>query len=180
MRKSITTLTIAVLAGGPLACLGSGVGDDPIGSQQVVQIVSVNNDPATPECATDSQTGEPGQPSVDVEFTIHMVNTTTDAVTVTRIGSVGKIIESPISSEIGRDALLFESLPFSPTPTVLRARDGDVNIHVTMTLPCTVNPTPAVLAFRRFELSLRVTTTKGQYVTLPYLMRFNMRPFQAG
>lgn len=161
---------VAVVAG---ACAGSGVADDPTGTSKVVQIVSVSLEPQQPEC-TVVLDGPPRD--YGVVFHMHIVNTTDETMTVTNVASVGHITNATASAEIGNPAHVFGTLPFSPTPTILRANDGDLIMDVTLTDACGVSPTPAQLAFREIEMSLRVTTTEGQYVTEPFRMRVIYRP----
>lgn len=153
----------------PVAVAACG-GDDSTGSSGVVQVATVEYTPTAPTCGAQSVS------TYTVAFRIEMVNTTTDAVTVTKVGTNGVIIDGTVEEDLGKAAHVFASLPFTPADAVLRPRDGDVHLVATMTVSCGVHPRPGTEAYRQISTSVYVTTTAGQYTTLPLSIRVIWRP----
>jgi hypothetical protein len=119
----------------------------PTGTGHVVQVVSVAAAPNPVKCGSAPR-------FIPVLFNVVMVNTTSSAVTLSKVGSAGIKVDG---ATLGPIALQFDSLPF--TPILLRANDGQATTQVSMQTPC------AVLG--RIQLWLYMFTTAGQYATTP-------------
>lgn len=150
-RKALSIALIAWLSGAALTC-------DPSTApkyQALVQIVSVKAAPQNVDCSRVTQYPIP------VQFDIHLINTTSNDVTVTNVSSSGIIATSTDSSRVGRQVNMFDKLQF--TPATLVAKTGDLTMSAWMTGQCTQPPTLTM----RVTMTVYITTTAGQYATPP-------------
>ena len=169
-----------------LACGGIGCGGDaagPAARTRTVQIADFSTNVTTISC------GLAGVFPDSVYWNIHMINTTDDTVHVTTVGTTGLVMSalSPNNVEgaqsvVGRPEFNFTSLPFNPSPTVLAAQTGDVTLTVSMPVSYAQDCAPDPLirhgiigmddSFRKdVGVTLVVTTTAGQYTTVPSTLR---------
>ena len=165
MVKSLARLAAcALLAGAGAACQKGLVIDGPKGSSSVVQIGSITMDNTSVSC-TDPQGGV--EQKYTITFSVEMVNTTDNDVTVMNVSSNGNIAASTLAqSDVGKPAHVFDALPFTPTPALVRAHDGDLTLRVPMTVGCGTAEVTNPFS-RQIVMSLRVTTNSGQYQSLP-------------
>jgi hypothetical protein len=166
LKSPVHALRIALLAGAAIATAASCSDGIPTNgkppSQKVVQIAAVTVDSLTINC-TDPQGGF--EQIYHLNFGVEMINTTDDDVTVTDVSSTGFIAASTMSGDTG-PALTFPTLTFSPTPALVRAHDGDLVVHIPMTVGCGTAVVTAPFT-RTLVTNLRITTNSGQYNTVP-------------
>lgn len=164
--------TAFISAAALVATLGCG-GDGPSSSAGFVQITDFTPSPQIVNCAA-AFTNPPfnyGAPDT-VLLQVQMVNTTANDVNVTDAASFGTVMVATDPLDVGAHAGVYPSLPLTPSPTLLVARTGDATIRVAFpTKPlCQLKP----LGYSGqwdVNVSARMTTPSGQYVTLPKTIR---------
>jgi hypothetical protein len=98
-------------------------------------------------------------------YTLHLVNTTANDVTVTAVSSTGQVVRSTRPEEVGMAWNTFASLPFSPS---LVAAHNYLDMAVILTSSCQPHPPvipPMPDEFRDIYTTLQVTTSGGVYAT---------------
>lgn len=167
-RSVITGAVSAVIFGAAVA-LGACGGGDSSGphTTQVVQVVNSTVDDATLDC-TDPL--EDTEAHYQVDFRLELVNTTDAEVSVTGVSSRGDVVSSTRPNDFPANVHTFASLPYEPTPILLRAHDGDVTMHVTMRVPCGTAVVTQEYA-RTIRTTIFVLTTAGLYTSIPIDVR---------
>ena len=156
-RLSLPALVLAVA----LAC-GGGGGDStpPTG---IVQLVSVTTNVLTMSCGRMNHLANPDS----LYLLAHLVNTTANDVTIDSIGSTGQIIRASDTLQVGLYTLINTSLPYHPRPALLQAHTGDLTLTVSLPTTSLCAGNSAVLDYKDINVSVRVTTGAGQFVSLP-------------
>ena len=128
--------------------------NSPTDAAGVVQVTTIKAGTTTVSCAF-------GLASPDsIYFNVTLVNTTKDSVTVQSVASTGTIIRSDSDQGVQAPANTYANLPFHPPQSILRPRDGQVVITVSM--PMTPLCSGSGAGSRRDVLTtLRVTTSAG-------------------
>jgi len=123
----------------------------------VVQLVDVAYAPATIQCRG-------GAVQRDIQFNVHMVNTTSDTVTVTAVKVHSVVIRASKDTLVGKTAWESSNVPFAPHDGVLRANDGDVTYSVYLSVVCVAGGV-ARPDFIDVGLTLLVDTSVGEYAS---------------
>jgi hypothetical protein len=155
-RESLHGSALAVAGILLTACAGS---DNPTNAIGVFQIGETSISPTTVTC------GSQPADTWTALFHLELINTTRDAITVSNVSSNGVIVNATLPEELGRAALIFNNLPYTPEGAVVRARDGNIAIVVTIKAACGPHPAPNTVVFRDVLTTIRVTTSSGQYVS---------------
>jgi hypothetical protein len=169
---SFSALTLAALAA---ASCGGGDDGGPHRTE-VVQIASVSF-PVPDATCTDPMAGS--EVSYQLEFFVEMVNTTADSVAVTGVSSTGIVYSASRQIDITNPPMPahnFGVLPYEPFPVGLRARDGDVTLHITMRVPCGTAEVTSEYS-RTILTTLHVRTNSGQYDTVPLASHVTWKHF---
>jgi hypothetical protein len=152
--------------------LGCG-SDGPSNSAGFVQISDFSPNPQQANCATNNMMppSNIGAPDT-VLMQVQMVNTTANDVNVTAGGTQGTVMVATDPLDVGAMAGVHPSLPFTPTPAVLVAESGDLTIRVAFpTAPLCQQKPVGYVGQWDVNVSVRMTTTSGQYVTVPKTIR---------
>ena len=166
-RRRCSALCLALVAAG---C--GGKDSTPPNNTGVVQISTFIANPQSVEChftATNppQNTGYPD--SVALQVTV--VNTTHSDVLLTAAGSSGVVIRATAAGDVGATPLTYTALPYTPQGAPIRALDGQVAF--TLMLPvipfCQSKPV-GYLGYQDVNVSARVQTTTGEYITTPKLI----------
>jgi hypothetical protein len=157
-----TTFLAGIVAVAAIGCSSDG---GPSGnSAKVLQIAGVAANPQSVSCF--------GGGTRQILFNVHIVNTTGQSAAVTSFSSTGLTVAASDESDLGKSTYTFSSLPFTPEEAVVRARDGDVTLTVTMNTACYPLSGPAAAnSYVDIYVTLRVTTTLGQLAAAPVTIR---------
>jgi hypothetical protein len=140
----------------------------------VVQITRFVLSPTTFNCAPSSSE----IPNIDtVLMQVTMVNTTKVDDTLTVAGSSGTVVASSESADVGAYTGSNTSLPYTPKPAVIEAGAGDVTLR--LSLPTAAICRTKALGFvgnQEIDMTARITTSSGQYVTTPARLRVQWVP----
>jgi hypothetical protein len=144
--------------------------DSPSGSAGFVQVTELASAPNVSQCGVLN-------PSLPYELTIDVgvVNTTREDVFVTNVSSTGFIVASADSAELGLATHMFGTLSYVPSGALLTARTGNVELRVTLQQPCGPGPDAGLgeARWRETNTIIYVTTTAGQFTSLPFVSRIN-------
>jgi hypothetical protein len=163
----VRKVAVVVVAVTIVAACGGGGGTDNAG---LVQISTFIVSPGTVNCGGSltvplSEDASPDTVAVRAE----LVNTTASGVTLAAAGMSGFVIRSsPDSGDVGKMEINYPTIPYTPASVIARAKDGDVNVIMSMPATPLCNlKVPFFHGTQDIQITARLTTNSGLYTTAP-------------
>lgn len=149
-----------------LACGGS---DGPTNNRGVIQLSEFAMRPQIARCGvtpTNPPSWAVSPDTVALEATL--VNTTEDDITLSVAGTAGTIIRTSMPEDLGQIAATFPSVPYTPKDGSVPSKVGAVSVRASLPVQplCQAKPV-GYTGWREIDISLRITTSVGQYITIP-------------